>query len=526
MPSHNLMASVADQKTGLMAASEIPWSSSYSNPSSSSPLQFTIGGLDPLVPELVGTQSSPDTLSSTLCHPDFLSPLAHAALKLVYRRPYHQGMSPKILAEGPVLCMINKAEMDLPPSRPKQQEYQMEPVTPRSRVTFEIEDDAFSSLSSLPPSTISSTRSSFSSATISSAIENCLIPPSREEETDTERNGPLNSFATTLQRKFSYVSTQGRVAARLIISAVSAVARRRSVILNSSAVTDADVPPTPTRKPRWAVLVVWSPSETEHSPLAVLDSPHHVPILSLVLFRPQRGLSSNLRMLATPDTALTNLPSLTQRMALFLGSPHSVVSANASSAFLNPEHFKNAATLEFPYTHNVFIWIASTVIRVLFFTSHSPLFLLFAHVSAQFSTSRHRLCASVSICQPPKKDCPLSAPASPLPLSSAPHSLQLLDNQNRQTVHLCYFDLQDQLAILVSSPPRPSSTAGRSSPRFSAPFLPLHRPRRQRRRGVIPQHQSHRELEHQYQFSHNLSDFLLINHYRALLATFPFTFRS
>uniref|UniRef100_A0A0X3NH38 Ras-GEF domain-containing protein n=1 Tax=Schistocephalus solidus TaxID=70667 RepID=A0A0X3NH38_SCHSO len=99
MPSHNLMASVADQKTGLMAASEIPWSSSYSNPSSSSPLQFTIGGLDPLVPELVGTQSSPDTLSSTLCHPDFLSPLAHAALKLVYRRPYHQGMSPKILAE-------------------------------------------------------------------------------------------------------------------------------------------------------------------------------------------------------------------------------------------------------------------------------------------------------------------------------------------------------------------------------------------------------------------------------------------
>ncbi|VDN30800.1 unnamed protein product, partial [Dibothriocephalus latus] len=156
----------------------------------------------------------------------------------------------------------------------------------------------------------------------------------------------------------------------------------------------------------------------------------------------------------------------------------------------------------------------------------------------QFSTSRHHLYASVSICLPPANDHPLSAPASPLPLSfSGPPALQLLDNQNLQTVHLCYLDLQDQLASLVPSPPRPSSAADRSSPKFSAHFIPLLRRfslslplhRRHRRRGVCPQDQppqpqSHDELDHQ--FSPSLPDFLLTNHYGALIATFPFTFRS
>ncbi|KAL7053900.1 hypothetical protein AAHC03_026701 [Spirometra sp. Aus1] len=478
MPSYNRTASVPNQKTALMNASATPWSSSYSSPNSCSPLQFAFGDLGPPVRELTGAQSSPDTLSSTICHRDFLSLLAHSALKLVSQHPCHQGMSPKIAAEGPVLCMINKAEIDLPPSIHKRHQHQqVEPLTPRSRATFEIADDAFSSLSSLPPSSISSTRSSFSSATISSALENCLIPSSGAEANDFGSSGPLNSLATALRHKLSYVSNRGHIAANLVIGAVSAVARRRSAILKSSTVNEADALPSPLkRKPRWAVLVAWSPSETEHCPSALSDRLHHVPPLSLVLFRPRRCHSKHLRILTDPSPLPTRMPSGTQRTVSFLGPPNSSVSGDVSSTFSNPEDFRTAATL--------------------------------------FSTSRCRLYASVSIYRPRKWGCQLSAPASPLPVSLDPPTLQLLDNQSRQTVHLSYFNLQDQLAILAPSSPRPSSAVDRGSPGFSAPFLPLlrrfslslplHRPRRQRR----------------------LSDFLLTSDSRALFATFPFTFRN
>ncbi|BHF80080.1 RasGEF [Sparganum proliferum] len=505
MPSYNRTASVPNQKTALMNASATPWSSSYSSPNSCSPLQFAFGDLGPPVPELTGAQSSPATLSSTICHRDFLSLLAHSALKLVSQHPCHQGMSPKIAAEGPVLCMINKAEIDLPPSIHKRQQQQVEPLTPRCRATFEIDGDAFSSLSSLPPSSISSTRSSFSSATISSAIENRLIPSSGAETNDVESSGRLSSLATALRHKLSYVSNRGHIAANLVMGAVSAVARRRSAILNSSTVSEADTLPSPLKlKPRWAVLVAWSPSETEHCPSALSDRLHHAPPLSLVLFRPRRCHSKHLRMLTTPSPVPKSVPSGTQRTVSFLGSPNSSVGGDVSSTFSNPEDFKTAATL--------------------------------------FSTSRCRLYASVSIYRPRKWGCQLSAPASPLPVSLDSPSLQLLDNQSRQTVHLSYFNLQDQLA---PSSPRPSSAVDRGSPRFSAPFLPLlrrfslslplHRPRRQRRRGVIPQQQQsqanvpcqYEQLEQQQQQClPGLSDFLLTSDSRALFATFPFTFRN
>ncbi|VDN39853.1 unnamed protein product [Dibothriocephalus latus] len=104
MPLHNRTASVPDQKIELVDASApaTPWSSCYSNPNSCSQLQFSFGDFDYPAAELA--QASPETrLSATLGagghQLDFLSPLAHSVLKLLSRRPYHQGMSPSIAAE-------------------------------------------------------------------------------------------------------------------------------------------------------------------------------------------------------------------------------------------------------------------------------------------------------------------------------------------------------------------------------------------------------------------------------------------